>query len=302
MNPNRLPETHGNEVTSWIPLESGWTANSECVDLRWNYHSDIIAAWDPGYGLTGRQSGFEYSNQIQSQGATGQCTSRVAAGQDVTYMGRGENGAWTARSSRMNTATTVVGIQINGWKFADETAASTPSTESCSLLESSETAPANLCSESEAFGNSAKIGIGVGVSLGLTGLVALGAGLLMMYRARKAARSMPPRSSVTKDFSGDSGPLSSSHFSLSRTSEVQERNNPTQMPDFATEPSPQNWSGYPAEQYTTEQPLYHPYAVTVPHGEMEGTAGPIPQERPHTRMELEGEFERNIKVLFRPQR
>ncbi|RYO97460.1 hypothetical protein DL763_002728 [Monosporascus cannonballus] len=334
MNPNRLPETHGNVVTSWMPLGSGRPANSECADLRWNYHSDIIAAWDPGYGndsaqiqpppsaldrwivpkiiippprtsktprLTGRLSGFEYNGMIESQGTTGQCTSRVAAGQDVTYMGRGENGAWITRSSRMNTATTVVGVQINGWKFADETAASTPSTGSCSLPGSFETTPANPCSQSEAFGNSAKIGIGVGVSLGLTGLVALGAGLLMMYRARKAARSMPPPPSITKDFSDGSGPISRSQLSLSRTPALQERNNPTEMPDSRTKALPQDWSSYPAEQYPTEQPLYHSYAVTVPHGEMEGTAGYIPHETPHTRTELEGEFERNIKVLYRPQ-
>ncbi|RYP19333.1 hypothetical protein DL765_003415 [Monosporascus sp. GIB2] len=353
MNPNRLPETHGNVVTSWMPLGSGRPANSECADLRWNYHGDIIAAWDPGYGVSadqavtchpkavttwwlqerlgpntattvslgpmdcpenyytatqnvqdstthGRLSGFEYNGMIESQGATGQCTSRVAAGQVVTYIGRDENGAWTTRSSRMNTATAVVGVQINGWKFADETAASTPSTESCSLPESFETTPANLCSQSEAFGNSAKIGIGVGVSLGLTGLIALGAGLLMMYRARKAARSMPPPPSITKDFSEVGGPISRSQLSLSRTPIFQERNKPTEMPDSRTKASPQDWSSYSAEQYPTEQPLHHSYAVTVPHGEMEGTAGPIPRETPHTRMELEGEFERNIKVLYRP--
>ncbi|RYP81439.1 hypothetical protein DL770_005915 [Monosporascus sp. CRB-9-2] len=345
MNPNRLPETHGNAVTSWIPLESGLSANSECGDLRWNYWGDIIAAWDPGYGVSADQAltchpkavttwwlqdrlgpneattvslgpmdcpeNYYTATQnvqdssstliaccpsIESQGNTGQCTSHVAAGQDLTYMTRGENGGWTATTSRINTATSVVGVQINGWKFAAETAASTPSTESCSLPQSFETAPANSCSQSEAFGNSAKIGIGIGVSLGLTGLVALGAGLLMMYRARKAARSMSIPPSITKDFSNGSGPISSSQFSLSRTPEPRERSNPTEMPDSATQALPQNWSGYPAEQYPTEQPLYHSYAVTVPHGEMEGTGGPTP----HTRMELEGEFERNIKVLYRP--
>ncbi|RYP52782.1 hypothetical protein DL768_002133 [Monosporascus sp. mg162] len=350
MNPNRLPETHGNAVTSWIPLESGLPPNSECGDLRWNYWGDIVAAWDPGYGVSvdgdvtchpkavttwwlqerlGPNEATTVSlgpmdcpenyytvtetvqdpsstlvaccPSIQSQGNTGQCTSRVAAGQDLTYMVRDENGAWTARTSRMNTVTSVIGIQINGWKFADETAASTPSAESCSSTQSFETTPANSCPQSEAFSNSAKIGIGVGLSLGLTGLVALGAGLLMMYRARKAARSMSPPPFITKDFS-DGRPISSSQFFLSHTPDPQERNNPTEMPDSATQASPRNWSGHPAEQYPTEQPLYHSYAVTVPHGEMDGTAGPIPHERPQTTMELEGEFERNIKVLYRPPR
>ncbi|RYO84551.1 hypothetical protein DL764_009315 [Monosporascus ibericus] len=316
MNPNRLPETHGNAVTSWIPLVSGWPANSECADVRWNYWGDIIAAWDPGYGVsadptlvchpkgvttwwlqerlgpneattvslgpmdcpenyyTATQnvqvssstliaccpSGFEYSGRIESQGDTGQCFSRVEAGQDLTYMGRGEDGAWTARTTRINTATSVAGVQINGWKFADETAASTPSAESCSLLQSFETTPTNSCSQSEAFGNSAKIGIGVGISLGLTGLVALGAGLLMMYRARKAARSMSPPPSITKDFNDGSGQISSSQFSLSHTPELRERHNPTEMPDSATQPSSQNWTGYPVNRFPTEQPLYHSYA------------------------------------------
>ncbi|RYP31408.1 hypothetical protein DL767_005808 [Monosporascus sp. MG133] len=358
MSLNRLPETHGNAVTSWIPLESGFPVNSECGDIRWNYWGDIIAAWDPGYGVSADQaltchpkgvttwwlqerlgrneattislgpidcpdnyytatqeiqdssstliaccpSGFEYNDKIESQGSTGQCTSHVAAGQDLTYMSRGENGGWTATTSRINTATSVEGVQINGWKFADKTAASTSSTESCSLLQGFVTTPANSCPQSEAFGNSAKIGIGVGVSLGLTGLVALGAGLLMMYRARKAARSMSPPLPITKDFSDGGGPITGSQLSLSRTPEAQKGNNPTEMPDSVTQASPQNWDGYPAGQYPTEQPLSHSYAVTVPHGEMEGTAGPIPLERPHTTMELEGEFERNIKVLYRPPR
>ncbi|RYP70609.1 hypothetical protein DL771_005322 [Monosporascus sp. 5C6A] len=308
MNPNRLPETNGNVVTSWIPLESGSPANSECGDVRWNYVGNIIAAWDPGYGVsvdravtchpkavttwwlqerlgpntattvslgpidcpenyyTATQNVQDSSStliaccpSIESQGRTGQCTSRVAAGQDLTYIGL-ENGSWIARSSRMSTATSVVGVQINGWKFADETAASTPNTESCSLVQSVETTPANSCSQSEAFGSSAKIGIGVGVSLGLTGLVALGAGLFMMYRARKAARSISPAPATTKNFSDGRGPISCSQFSLSRTSELRERNYPTEMPDSATQSSPQNWSGYPAKQYPTEQPVHHSYA------------------------------------------
>lgn len=49
---NRLPETNGNVVTSWIPLETAWPGNPDCANLQWNYHDTIIAGYDPGYGVT----------------------------------------------------------------------------------------------------------------------------------------------------------------------------------------------------------------------------------------------------------
>ena len=49
---NRAPEKHGDVVTSWIPVESAFPARPECTDKLWNYAQDIIAGWDPGYGVS----------------------------------------------------------------------------------------------------------------------------------------------------------------------------------------------------------------------------------------------------------
>lgn len=49
---NRLPETNGNVVTSWIPLESAWPQQPDCTSALWNYYKNIVAAWDPGYGVS----------------------------------------------------------------------------------------------------------------------------------------------------------------------------------------------------------------------------------------------------------
>ena len=49
---NRAPDTTGAVVTSWIPLESAFPARQECTDKLWNYVGDIIAGWDPGYGVS----------------------------------------------------------------------------------------------------------------------------------------------------------------------------------------------------------------------------------------------------------
>lgn len=261
-----------------------------------------------------------------SHGTTGQCASKVAEGDVLSYITRGQDGSWATQTSTATAATSVVGVQINGWKFAEETAAAaTPSSGSGSgsgtWVANSQTASAEASSQvSETLGTSAKIGIGVGVSLGATGLVALGAGLLMMYRARKAARSMSHTPLVEKDLSGGGcgggGEGSSRSVSSSQSSSrqyapevvvVQDANPRVETPHY---PAEQNWGGggVGSGGYSTEQPAYSAAygVVTLPHGEMEGTT-PTPlsgvaNEGIQRRMELEGEFERNIKVLRYPHR
>ncbi len=194
---------------------------------------------------------------------------------------------------------TVVGVQINGWNFAEETAAPRPSAGSATLVANTQAASADLSSREGPLGTSAKIGIGVGVSLAVTGLAALGVGLLMMYRARKAARSMIPSSSpsMAEDLSNAAGgPMLSSKFSRSHipTPELQQTNNGLETAHYYQE---QSSSAYPSEHH-----IYRPYGITVPHGEMEGTTVLDVNERSQRRMELEGEFDRNVKVLHHPPR
>lgn len=211
-----------------------------------------------------------------------------------------DQGTWTTEVSTVTSETSVVGVQINGWKFAEETTAPTPGTGSVTLAASSQTASADaVVPQSEAFGTSAKIGIGVGVSLGVTGLVALGAGLLMMYRARKALRSMTSLPPVEKNLSdGGIRSVSTSQLSQSYAPKVPVINPVVEMPQYPE----QSWSS----GHSPELSVYPAYGVTVPHGEMEGTTPPPPppdvNERIQRRMELEGEFERNVKVLRYPHR
>lgn len=235
-----------------------------------------------------------------SQGDTGQCTSKIAEGDIVSYLTQ-DQGTWTTEVSTVTSETSVVGVQINGWKFAEETTAPTPGTGSVTLAASSQTASADaVVPQSEAFGTSAKIGIGVGVSLGVTGLVALGAGLLMMYRARKALRSMTSLPPVEKNLSdGGIRSVSTSQLSQSYAPKAPVINPVVEMPQYPE----QSWSS----GHSPELSVYPAYGVTVPHGEMEGTTPPPPpppdvNERIQRRMELEGEFERNVKVLRYPHR
>ena len=48
---NRLPETNKGVVTSWIPIPTAQPHKAGCEKLLWQYVPQVIAGWDPGYGL-----------------------------------------------------------------------------------------------------------------------------------------------------------------------------------------------------------------------------------------------------------
>ena len=242
--------------------------------------------------------GYDYNNQILSQGRTGQCISKVAEGDELKYLVRDPSGAsWSTTTTTADAETTVDGIQINGWRFADELTAATPNTEyytpagtGGSHTTTSSSPQGAGVPESGALSDAVKIGIGVGVSLGVIGLITLGVGLIMMYRSRKAARAT--RTNILeKDLGDSSGSLSSaqaSHFSVPEL-QVQSTQHPTNTSQYP--PPDQSRGGH-----STEQAAYPPYGMTVPHGEVDATPAPMMDESMRRRVELEGEYDRNVKV------
>ncbi|OTB16500.1 hypothetical protein K445DRAFT_316775, partial [Daldinia sp. EC12] len=49
---NRLPETNAGIVTSWIPITTAHPHQPGCENFVWKFVPNVIAAWDPGYGLS----------------------------------------------------------------------------------------------------------------------------------------------------------------------------------------------------------------------------------------------------------
>ena len=196
---------------------------------------------------------------------------------------------------------TLHGIQINGWKFDEQLTAATPSAgyftpAGTGTSESVAPAPGSGGSLS----NSAKVGIGVGVSLGAIGLVALGAGLLMIYRSRRTARSLAPSTDpLGKDLGDGTGSMSMSSAQVSQYY-VPELQVPNTEPRSETPPHQhppsigQGWGGYSADQ----QAAYAAYGTAAPHphSEVEATSAPRTDDRMHRRVELEGEYDRIVKV------
>jgi hypothetical protein len=110
-------------------------------------------------------------------GSIGECVSNLDAGQVITYAVKDQSGDWVVTTQSILSTTTVAGIQVNGWLFAQETGTATTTLVGL---------PAGSNSSSNSgLSSGAKAGIGVGVSLGFIGLVTLLAGIWMMRRARK---------------------------------------------------------------------------------------------------------------------
>ncbi|KAI8960974.1 hypothetical protein F5Y11DRAFT_348964 [Daldinia sp. FL1419] len=215
--------------------------------------------------------------------------------------------------------TAVVAIPVNGWVFAFPTGWATNGSNNCdsSVLDAlaNHIAKGNtnyVAPGGGGISEAAAAGIGVGVSLGVTGLAALGAGLFMMYRNRKASRKEPPTTDIVQfaNSCGKETPSLSERYQYSSY----ERDNWN-----ASTPCPP-----PLQTASTHTP-----ARTVPHGEMEcspyqstneittteiggapyqeadgGIMGSGFMAPPHyhseeeagRRMELEGGFYRNAKV------
>ncbi|KAI2625751.1 hypothetical protein GGR54DRAFT_513131 [Hypoxylon sp. NC1633] len=135
----------------------------------------------------------------------------------------------------------------------------------------------------------AAAGIGIGVSIGVTGLAALGAGLFMMYRTRKAARRRPAAAGHIAQFvsSGGKDTNTSSQVLPTYSPDRQQTPSPSEMPQYQSyERDVWDMSApcLPAAQPNTT----HSNARTVPHGEMEGTPYQNMDSRTRRRMELEG--------------
>ncbi|OTA96489.1 hypothetical protein M434DRAFT_8932 [Hypoxylon sp. CO27-5] len=349
---NRLPETNRGTVTSWIPIETAYPHQPGCDNYLWKYVPSIIAAWDPGYGIsvktdatclpkpvttwwlqdrfgpiqdtvlsigpitcpqdyyTAKASAKDTSSTLIAccpmnynfvsffePGSTGQCTSAIKKGDVVTYAQR--DSSWKVTSSSATAATTVAAIPVNGWVFAAPTESTAASASSCDAAVSEALANhiATGNASCDAVGGSgissgAAAGIGVGVSLGVTGLAALGAGLFMMFRTRRATRKQPSAEAHIAHFANVGG---------------KDMNNSAQVfPTYSPDPrDTQNVSERPQYHYPYEGDVWdasvpclpptqssihttHTNAITVPHGEMEGTAYQRLDPRTRRRMELEG--------------
>lgn len=130
-----------------------------------------------------RDRGYTFASLL-GNGNTGQCVSNLDAGQVITYAVEDQGGNWIITTQIILSRTTVAGIQVNGWVFAQET--STASTACAAATVTVDGLPASTASSTDnGLSSGAKAGIGVGVALGVIGLLTLLAGLWMMRRARK---------------------------------------------------------------------------------------------------------------------
>ncbi|KAI1408462.1 hypothetical protein F5Y13DRAFT_172512 [Hypoxylon sp. FL1857] len=348
---NRLPETNRGVVTSWIPITTAYPHQPGCDTYLWKYVPSVIAAWDPGYGIsvktgatclpkpvttwwlqdrfgpiqdtvlsigpvtcpqdyyTATASAKDASSTLvaccplhydfvsfMGPGNTGQCTSEVKKGDVVTYAQR--SSGWKITSSSATADTTVAAIPVNGWTFATPTDSTAAAASSCDASVSealaNHLATGNASCDAVGSGgisSGAAAGIGVGVSLGVTGLAALGAGLFMMFRTRRAAQKKHPAEAHIAHFADTGGKDTNNSVQVF----------PTYSPDLRDTPSlsetPQ-YHPYERDVWDTSVPFLpptqssihttHSNAITVPHGEMEGTAHQRLDERTRRRMELEG--------------
>ncbi|KAB5572791.1 hypothetical protein GE09DRAFT_684292 [Coniochaeta sp. 2T2.1] len=127
--------------------------------------------------------GYTFASFL-GNGNTGQCVSDLNAGQLITYAARNSVGRWVISTQTILDKTTVAGIPINGWQFAQQTGtASTACATSTITVAASPNS--NITSSDNGLSSGAKAGIGVGVSLGVIGLLTLLAGIWMMMRARR---------------------------------------------------------------------------------------------------------------------
>ncbi|KAI0885528.1 uncharacterized protein GGS22DRAFT_130280 [Annulohypoxylon maeteangense] len=227
-------------------------------------------------------------------GDTGQCTSDVKKGGIITFAQKDAN--WKVTSSTATQAMTIAAIPVNGWSFATPTnSAAENDTDICAASVSD--ALANHIAASTAscdatndggISSSTAAGIGLGAFFGVTGLAALGAGLFMMFRARKAARQRPTNAHIAHFVNNSGKDMNSSAQVLTAYSpEPREAYTPPERPQYHQVYQADVWdvsaAGLPPQSFDK-----HTYAKTVPHGEMEGTAFKNIDARTRRRMELEG--------------
>jgi hypothetical protein len=124
-----------------------------------------------------RHRGYTFASFL-GRGNTGQCVSNLEADQVITYAVQDQNQNWVITTKSISSRTTVAGIPVNGWVFAQETGTASTACATATPADSNSASNAGLSS-------GAKAGIGVGVSLGVIGLLTLLAGIWMMRRARR---------------------------------------------------------------------------------------------------------------------
>ncbi|KAI2606514.1 uncharacterized protein GGS25DRAFT_533594 [Hypoxylon fragiforme] len=362
---NRLPETNKGTVTSWIPIPTAHPHQPGCDKYWWKYVPSIIAAWDPGYGVSVQQDAtclpkpvttwwlqdrlgpihetvlslgpmtcpqdyytatVDYDFvQFLGPGDTGQCTSELKAGSTITYAQRDPD--WKITTSSVKDDTTVAAIPVNGWVFSSPTQATTDSTDNCDASISN--ALANQMGVGNgtcdtACGNQisagAAAGIGIGVSLGVTGLAALGAGLFFHRRNRKRVEKRNPATHATQfanenengNENGKDVNTSAQVYSM-YSSNTRETPSPSGRPQY--QPIDRDTWDISTRSSEPTHLASHSNARTVPHGEMEGMSYQGIGDSSRTtglgftgvshldsdedcrkRTELEGEFDRNVKV------
>ncbi|KIN06539.1 hypothetical protein OIDMADRAFT_176591 [Oidiodendron maius Zn] len=153
-------------------------------------------------------------SSVLSDGHAGQCTSQITVGQEVsivlftTITDTNEvASAWVTTVSTVTSATTVNGIQVNGWNVAaqipssNSSPASAPASTTSSAssgAKATDSTQASTSANSTPLNNtktglSAKesIGIGIGVALGIIAIVALVLGSFWYRRRRRAAIDTP---------------------------------------------------------------------------------------------------------------
>jgi hypothetical protein len=126
--------------------------------------------------------GYTFASFL-GNGNTGQCVSNFDAGQVFTYAIQDASKNWIITTKTVASKTTVAGIPINGWAFAQETG--TAASTACAAAATTTVTSSASAEPNAGLSSGAKAGIGIGVALGVVGLLTLLAGLWMMRRFRR---------------------------------------------------------------------------------------------------------------------
>lgn len=141
-----------------------------------------------------------YSNytfiELRDVGNTGQCSSEVPAGKEITYAIRDEQQSWITTSTSYTTATQAWGVHIDGYNIAPPTTSSSTTSSTSETSSTTGAPPATNTPESPSgLSTGAKAGIGVGAALGALALVALIV-FIFVHRKRKSASNLKSENTV----------------------------------------------------------------------------------------------------------
>ncbi|KAF3908193.1 hypothetical protein AA313_de0202252 [Arthrobotrys entomopaga] len=142
-----------------------------------NQSSTFVACCPPNYTFV----------EIEGVGTTGECSSELPAGKEVSYAIRDQNNNWFITSTTYSTATPVWGIPINGYNIAQQI---TSPTSTIATSAGSGSPPAtDTPKPSSGLSAGAKAGIGVGAAVGALILGALILWSFIIRRRRKPTTS-----------------------------------------------------------------------------------------------------------------